>query len=64
LGGSFEGWLILLGMDAVGGANLDAKRIFDAVISNHIGHDEGLLKEVRALGSVRNECKKVEDAGP
>ncbi len=42
LGGSFEARLVRLGVNAVSGANLDAKRIFDAVVSNYIGHDRSV----------------------
>jgi hypothetical protein len=38
----FELGLVLLGVDAVGRANLDTERVFDAGISNHIGHDESI----------------------
>jgi hypothetical protein len=38
----FELRFVLLGMDAIGGADLDAERIFNAGISNYIGHDESI----------------------
>ena len=34
--------LIALGMDAIGRANLNAQGVFDAGISNYIGHDESV----------------------
>jgi hypothetical protein len=37
----FETGFILLGMDAISGANIDAKGILDAGIGDYIGHDEG-----------------------
>ena len=40
LGGGFETGLIRLGMNAIGRANLNTEGIFDASISNYIGHDE------------------------
>jgi hypothetical protein len=39
LGGSLEGGLVLLGMDAIRWANLNTEGIFDAGISNYISHD-------------------------
>jgi hypothetical protein len=36
----FEARLVLLGMNAIGGANVDTKRILNARISNYISHDE------------------------
>jgi hypothetical protein len=39
---AFETGLVGLGMDAVGGANLDAEGILNAGISNYIGHDESV----------------------
>ncbi len=42
----FKPGLILLGMDAVGGADVDAEGILDAGIGNYIGHDESLRKKV------------------
>ena len=41
---SFELGLVLLGMDAVGGADLEAQRIFHAVIGNYVGHDESISR--------------------
>jgi hypothetical protein len=38
----FELRFILLGMDAICGADLDAERVFNAGISNYIGHDESI----------------------
>ena len=38
----FELRFVLLGMDAIGGADLDAERVFDASISYYIGHDESV----------------------
>jgi hypothetical protein len=40
LRGSFEPGFVLLGVNAVGGADFDAKRVFDASISDYISHDE------------------------
>ncbi len=42
LGRGFESGLVRLGMDAIGWANLNTEGIFDAVISNHISHDESV----------------------
>src|ERR1700731_3281888 len=39
LSGGFETGFVLLGMDAIGGADLDAKGILDAGSSDYIGHD-------------------------
>lgn len=39
LGGSFELGLVLLGVNAIGGADVNAKGVFDAGISNYVGHD-------------------------
>jgi len=44
LSGSFEAGLVLLGMDAVGGADFDAEGVLDAGISNYIGHDESISR--------------------
>lgn len=49
LGRGLEIGLVLLGMNAVGRANLDAERIFDAIISNYIGHDESISKRSERL---------------
>jgi len=35
-----EAGLVLLGMDAIGRADLDAEGVLDARVSNHISHDE------------------------
>jgi hypothetical protein len=45
----FEAGFILLGMDAVGGANIDAEGILDAGIGDYIGHDEDLRDLSSAL---------------
>ena len=42
LSGGFEARLVGLGVDAIGGANLDTQRIFDAGISDYISHDESV----------------------
>jgi hypothetical protein len=42
LGRSFEAGLVLLGMNAIGGADLDTEGIFNAGISNYISHDESI----------------------
>jgi hypothetical protein len=53
-----EAFLLLLRMDAIGGADLDAQGIFDAGISNYIGHDEvDLPSEISVFVSLKNECK-------
>jgi hypothetical protein len=44
LGCGFESRLVLLGMDAIGGADLDAEGVLDAGISNYIGHDESVSR--------------------
>jgi hypothetical protein len=44
LSGGFEPRLVLLRMDTVGGAHLDAKRVFDAVVSNYLGHGESVSR--------------------
>src|SRR5450755_327343 len=44
LSGGFETGFVLLGLDAIGGADLDAKGILDAGISDYIGHDESISK--------------------
>jgi hypothetical protein len=55
LSGGFEGRLVGLGVDAIGGADVDAERIFDAGISDYISHDEWFSWNEHSL---RNECKK------
>jgi hypothetical protein len=40
----FELRLVLLGMDAIGGADLDAEGVLDAGISDYIGHDESISR--------------------
>jgi hypothetical protein len=40
----FEPGLILLGMNAVGGADLYAEGILDTGISDYIGHDESISR--------------------
>ena len=40
LSGGFEFRFILLGMDAVGRAHIDAKQVFDAGVGDDISHDE------------------------
>ena len=42
LGRCLEGSLVLLGMDAVSRARIDAEKIFDTGIGNYIGHDKSL----------------------
>jgi hypothetical protein len=54
LSGGFEAGLVGLGVNAIGGADVDAERIFDAGISDYISHDEWFSRE----HSLRNECKK------
>jgi hypothetical protein len=44
LRGRFEIGLVLLGVDAVGGADIDAERILDAGISDYVGHDRSLSR--------------------
>lgn len=39
-----ETGLILLGVNAVGGTNIDTEGILDAGVGNYIGHDESLQK--------------------
>jgi hypothetical protein len=41
---SFELGLILLGMNAVGGADFDAEGVLDAGISDYIGHDKSISR--------------------
>ena len=45
LGRGLEGGLVLLGMNAIGRANLNTEGVFDAGISNYVGHDEMSLLE-------------------
>jgi|SRR6516165_3372233 len=40
LGGAFKCCFIFLGMNAICWANIHAKHILDASISNYVGHDE------------------------
>lgn len=42
LGRSLEGRLVLFGMDTIRGADVNTQRIFDAGISDYIGHDESV----------------------
>src|SRR5271166_3421065 len=60
LSGSFEGGLILLGMNAVGGANIDAERVLDAGIGDYVGHDEVSVinKESRYWRSFANTLSR------
>ena len=44
LSGGFETGFVPIGMDAIGGADLDAKGILDAGISDYIGQDESISK--------------------
>ena len=44
LGYAFELRLILLGVDAICRAHLDAQRIFDTAISDYVGHDESVSR--------------------
>jgi len=41
---SLEARLVLLGMDAVGGADFDAEGVLNAGISNYIGHNESISR--------------------
>lgn len=42
LSGRLVAGLVLLGVDAIGGANLNAEGVLNAVISNDVGHDESI----------------------
>ena len=42
LGRGLDAGLVLLGMDAMGWANLNTEGVFDAGISNYIGQDESV----------------------
>jgi hypothetical protein len=54
LSGLFEAGLILLGMNAIGGADIDAEGILDAGISDYVGHDEENLRyKIQRSGSAR-----------
>jgi hypothetical protein len=44
LSGGFKTRLVLLGMDAIGRADLDAERVFDASVGDYIGHDESISR--------------------
>jgi hypothetical protein len=44
LRGGFETGLVLLGMNAIGGADLDAKRVLDAGVGDYIGHGESISR--------------------
>lgn len=55
LSGGFEARLVGLGVNAIGGADLDTERIFDAGISNYVSHDESFSWNEHSL---RKECKK------
>jgi hypothetical protein len=44
LSGGFKAWRILLGMDAIGRANLDAEGVFDAIIGDYLGHGESVSR--------------------
>ena len=46
LSGRFETGLVLLGMDAVDRANIDAEGVLDAGIGDYIGHGKGLRDEI------------------
>jgi len=55
----FEPGLVLLGMNAVGGADLDAEGVFDTGISDYIGHDEiDLQNEMNTFGSSRTSVRR------
>jgi hypothetical protein len=49
----FEAGLIRLGMDAIRRANLNAQRVFDAGISDYIGHDESVSWNKYSLAQER-----------
>jgi hypothetical protein len=68
LRGGLELWLVLLGMDAIGWANLDTQGVFDAVISDYVCHDEsisgsGMSIVVRSMVSVGGESGMIGDSG-
>jgi hypothetical protein len=68
LHGGLELWLVLFGMDAIGWANLDTEGVFDAVISDYVGHDEsisgsGMSIVVRSMVSVGGESGMIGDSG-
>jgi hypothetical protein len=60
----FEAGFILLGMDAIGGADIDAEGILDAGIGNYMGHDEYLRNEIWVLVSLENQCRSGGRTGP
>jgi hypothetical protein len=48
LGRGLEARVVFLRMNAVGGADVDTKEIFDAGVGNHIGHDGFLDGELES----------------
>jgi hypothetical protein len=44
LSGGLKFWFVLLGMNAVGRADVHAEKVLDAGVGNHVSHDEASLK--------------------
>jgi hypothetical protein len=58
----FEAGLVRLGMDAIGRANLNTEGVFDASVSNYIGHDESIsTNEMSTSVSLNSDYKKAHD---
>ena len=56
--------LVLLGMDAIGRADLDAERILDARVRNHVGHDEfNLQNEMGTSSFLKASVRTVDGTG-
>src|SRR5271157_3802472 len=62
LRGGFEAGLAVFGMNAIGGADIDAERILDAVAGNYVGHDESPSMKPDCL--LDFEFRDEEDAWP
>jgi hypothetical protein len=68
LRGGLELGLVLLGVDAIGRANLDTEGILDAVVSDYIGHDESISENgmsilARSMVSVGSGRRMIGDSG-
>jgi hypothetical protein len=60
LGRRFETGLVLLGMDAIRGANVDAEGILNTGIGDHISHDEDSEMKVSVLVPLDCQCRDAE----
>ena len=60
----FKAGLVLLGVYAIGGTDLDAERILDASVTKHAGHDEfNLQNEMNTASSLSASVRNAPGAG-